>query len=227
MKKFDAEYVNEMKAEFVAILSTVEREGITDLINWLEESDFYEAPASSKYHNAFPSGLLDHVINTYYNLKSLVYAKGLDKIIDEESIIICGLLHDLDKVGLYEKGFKNVKKYHDGGKKKDEGGKFDWVVEESYFKKDRDFYYGNHETNSVYLIRQYINLTKEEEMAIMHHHGGKGYDSMQVNLTPIWDKTPLAILLHVADMLSTFVDESEDTCNKIQESMKEEVVDNE
>lgn len=88
MKKFDAEYVNEMKAEFVAILSTVEREGITDLINWLEESDFYEAPASSKYHSAFPSGLLDHVINTYYNLKSLVYAKGLDKIIDEESIII-------------------------------------------------------------------------------------------------------------------------------------------
>ena len=204
--------IAENKAFIIEKLNLIERSGadIPRLITKLESSDFFTAPASTMYHNAFKGGLADHCINVYYNLKSLVERKHLEDVISEESIIICGLLHDMAKINLYEPSIKNKKVYSENGSKSDNLGRFDWVSEQSWKKVDEHdrFNYGNHEETSEYMVRWYIPLTLEESIAILHHHGGKGYDSTQQNISYIMSTNPLLTLLHAADMISTFVDEN-------------------
>lgn len=204
--------IQENKNCIISLLKKINRNGanIEGLIAKLESSDFFTAPASTKYHNAFEGGLADHVINVYYNLKSLVERKHLQDSISEESIIICGLLHDISKINLYEPTIRNKKVYSDNGSKYDNLGRFDWVSEQSWgmINEHDRFMYGNHEENAEFMIRYYIPLTIEESIAILHHHGGKGYDSTQQNISLIVSENPLLALLHAADYISTFVDEN-------------------
>lgn len=86
----------EMKKAFIKILAAVERPGITDLLGWLETTDFYTAPASTKYHGAYKGGLLEHSLNVYERLLKLAAGYDLD------SIAIVGLLHDLCKAEFYK-----------------------------------------------------------------------------------------------------------------------------
>lgn len=208
---FSEEYIESNKNTFIELLNKVTRKGanIEGLISKLENSDFFIAPASTKWHNAVKGGLADHSLNVYYNLKSLVKNKHLEEQISEESIIICGLLHDLSKMNFYEPSIRNVKVYSDSGSKYDNLGRFDWVAEETYqtVNEKKRFQYGNHEENSEFMIRCFIPLTLEESIAILHHHGGKGFDSTQQNISYITSVNPLLALLHAADYISTFVDE--------------------
>lgn len=211
MKLTEQELENN-KNTFCQILSSIERKevNIKGLIEKLESSGFFTAPASTKYHDSIDGGLCDHSLNVYYNLRSLVKNKHLEDIIDNDSIIICGLLHDMSKMNIYEKYFKNVKKYSEYGTKHDNGGNFDWEVEESYKVVDAEdrFLYGNHEETSEYMIRHYIPLKLEESVAILTHHGGTNYDSVpKESVFARYERYPLATLLHVADMISMFVDE--------------------
>ena len=146
----------------------------------------------------------------YYNLKSLVHNKGLDEEISEETIIICGLLHDISKINYYTQTVRNKKVYSEDGSKYDQLGKFDWVSEFSWsvIPELERFQYGNHEENSEFMVRCFIPLKLEESIAILHHHNGKGMDSSQQNISYLMHKNKLLTLLHLADMLSTFVDES-------------------
>ena len=143
-------------------------------------------------------------------LKSLVKNKHLEEIIDEESIVICALLHDMSKMNFYEKTFKNVKVYSEYGSKRDEGGTFDWVAQQSYKTVDveKRFLYGNHEETSEFMIRQYIPLKLEESVAILNHHFSMSYDCVPIESVSLkHERYPLACLLHVADMISTYIDE--------------------
>lgn len=200
------------KETFCTFLRQIRRDGarIDDLIKKLESSDFFYAPASTKYHNSVRGGLCDHSLNVYYNLRSLVKNKHLEEIIPDESILICGLLHDMSKMNIYEKTIRNKKVYHEMGKKYDNMGNFDWVAEESYQMvdvKDR-FLYGNHEETSEYMIRTYIPLKLEESVAILTHHGSSSYDCVPIDSVALkYERYPLACLLHVADMISTYIDE--------------------
>lgn len=210
MKALTKEIVADNKKVFCNILSQVDREGarIPALISKLESADFFYAPASTKYHNSFEGGLVDHSLNVYYNLKSLVKNKHLEDVIPEESIIICGLLHDISKMNFYEKYYRNKKVYSEYGTKTDNIGNFDWVSEESYkvVEPEEQFMYGNHEETAEYMIRHYIPLKLEESVAILNHEGGM-WDGTSKDVTPKYDRYPLACLLHVADMISMYVDE--------------------
>ncbi len=204
--------LEENKHTFCSILYDVKRDNarIDELILKLEGSDFFYAPASTKYHNSYEGGLCDHSLNVYYNLKSLVRNKHLEDRISEDSIIICGLLHDISKMNLYEKSIKNEKVYSEYGTKHDNMGNFDWVAKETYKIKDVHdrFLYGNHEETSEYMVRTYIPLKLEESIAILNHHGSTSYDCVPIeSVAPKFEKYPLAALLHVADMISTYVDE--------------------
>ena len=214
MKSFTDEQLINMKAEFIELINSIEREGMKKeaLLAKLESSDFYTAPASTKYHNSVEGGLLDHSLNVYYNLKSLVERKGLKDKISEDSIKIVGLLHDLAKINNYKVYYKNEKRYSDYGSKRDEGGKFDWVAVKGYTTADASerFIFGNHEQTCQYMISAYIPLTYIESIAILHHHGGMGWDSAQNNVSEVFNRYPLAILLHTADLLSTYIDEAYD-----------------
>lgn len=206
------ETLNSLKETFINHINSIEREGFRkeDLLRKLENSDFYTAPASTRFHNCVEGGLLDHSLNVYYNLRSLVERKGLSDKIDENSIKIVGLLHDMAKINFYKVYYKNEKVYSDYGTKKDEGGRFDWVTKKSYTVIDDEerFLYGNHEQTSEYMIRTFVPLTYPESIAILHHHAGMGADCAKDNLSAIYNRYPLAALLHVADMISTYIDES-------------------
>jgi len=210
------------KIRFIDLVKTISREGFNKdlLLSHLENSDWYVAPASTKYHNSFKGGLVQHTLNVYDNLCKLILMK--DMKIDEDSVKIVSLFHDLSKKNFYEIYYKNQKVYSESGSKYDTGGRYDWMQLADYKVRDSEnrFIYGNHEINSEFLIRQYCPLTLEESIAILHHHGGMSEDSIKFNVTSIYNRFPLAVLLHVADMLSAYVDESTEmilSINELQE----------
>ena len=197
------------REEFIDLLCSINREGakIEELISLLDASDFFYAPASTRYHNAFPGGLVDHCLNVYKNLVSIVHNKRLKY--DPDSLKIVALLHDMSKMNYYETSVKNVKTYCEDGDRFDEIGKFKWDSVKVYNVRQapNKFIFGSHEQASAFMVRQYIPLTLEEECAILHHMGGHGDVVGSADLTEIFNTYNLVILLHVADELSTFVDE--------------------
>ena len=192
------------KKEFIKLYTTnIKREGADKLLEWLcDKSDFFEAPASSKYHNAFEGGLCAHSLNVARRLKLLVDTEKKlcpDKEsvthITDESVIICGLLHDVCKANFYKVDFRN---------KKEDG---EWV-RVPYYTIDEELPYG-HGEKSVYIINGYMRLTREEALAINWHMGGydvrvKGGD---YSISSALEKYPLAVLTHIADIQASYLGE--------------------
>lgn len=195
----------EVKECIIGLLKSVDREGIDKLIDYLCKSDFFDAPASTRYHGAEEGGLARHSLNVYYRLFSLVAAEhqnhGLytDKQIPamNESIILVALLHDLCKTGFYKISSRNVKN--------EETGKWE---KKPYYTIDDTLPMG-HGEKSLYVISGFIKLKREEAMAIRWHMGFsdstfKGGDSTVGNA---FNKYPLAVLTHLADLQATYLDE--------------------
>lgn len=168
---------------------------LDDLLYMLENSDFFTAPASTKYHHAWEGGLCQHSLEVYDNLKDINDVKCLGY--DDATIIICGLLHDLAKTNYYEPTSFNRK--IDGK----------WVAIPGYKVTDNPIPYGNHESTSAWMIRQYIGLTFEEEVAVLHHHAAMSYDSVKEIPSGVWSNN-LMVSLHIADMMSAYIDYSKD-----------------
>lgn len=209
---YSPEVKNNIKEEIETLLRSVARPNanIEGLINKLESSDFFTAPASTKYHNSYKGGLAEHSLNVYYNLKELVGLKGLKEIITDDNIIICGLLHDISKINFYEISYMNKKVYHEYGSKFDELGRFDWQSVPSFKTKPvtERFVFGNHEENSEFMVRTFIPLELSESVAILNHHGGMGYDSIPIStISDKYNRFPLASLLHMADFMAAYIDE--------------------
>lgn len=190
----------EAKEEFLKIFNeNIKREGKDGLLDFLETSDFYKAPASSKFHSNYAGGLVQHSINVYKRFKNIIKNEFgenyLDKI-SEESIAVISLLHDICKVNTYKEDFRNVK--IDG----------EWT-KVPYFTVDDNLPYG-HGEKSVYMISGFMKLTREESMAINWHMGA--FDSRTINasyiLSNVYYKYPLALLFHIADIQATYLDET-------------------
>lgn len=190
------------KDKFLEIFDKyITREGAEKLKEFLISSDFFTAPASTKFHSAFEGGLCEHSVNTYdrllYNVQK-EYGENWQNFYSHESVAICALLHDLCKISYYKKDFRNVK----------ENGQ--WVKKEVYVK-DEELPYG-HGEKSVYIISSFIHLSREEAVAINWHMGGfdsrvKGGDG---SISEAYAKFPLAVLLHVSDITATYLDEKRD-----------------
>jgi hypothetical protein len=207
------EKIAENKDVFIRLIASIEREGadIDRLIKKLESSDFFTAPASTKYHSSYEGGLCEHSLNVYHNLKMMVENKLLldDTCYDENSLKIIALLHDISKMNIYERTSRNEKVYCEDGDKWDALGKFKWVSTFGWGLKSERFTYGSHEMTSEFIARQFIPLTIDESVAILHHMGGRNWDSAQDNITDIFGQYQLAVLLHLADMMASYVDERE------------------
>lgn len=211
MRNFTQDEIKVNREKIIELLNKINRPNanIEGLINKMDESDFFYAPASTRFHNCIYGGLADHCLNVYDNLWRLVSMKGLMDTISNDSIIICSILHDLSKMNFYEPSIRNKKVYSDNGSKSDNLGYFDWVSEQIWAVKDvsQRLVYGTHEENSEFMIRCYIPLTLEESVAILNHHAGLG-DGNVKNVGDAYYRYPLANLLHVADMLATYTDET-------------------
>ena len=103
------------KQEFLSLISQIQRDGISDLINFLEKSDFFTAPASIKMYRAEEGGLCAHALARYKVMKSIISAN--DWLVDNDSFLITSLLADLNKINYFEPTCVNKKVYSEGGKK--------------------------------------------------------------------------------------------------------------
>ena len=202
--------IEENKKRFIELLRSTDREGVDSLIDYLEnKTDFFTAPASTKYHGNVEGGLCAHSLLVYDYLNKINQSVVTDAY-PEDTIKIVSLLHDLAKVNLYQKTTFNKKVYSSNGSKSDAGGRFDWVTEEGWRtidSKDK-FIFGNHEATSEFIVRQFIPLHIEESVAILHHHGGLGWDSIPKEaIGDIYSRYHIAMYLHTADMYAAFVEE--------------------
>lgn len=168
-----------MKEKFLALCrENIHREGIDKLLAWLEKSDFFTAPASTRYHGAYEGGLVEHSLNVY---EQLVNGNPT------ETTAIVSLLHDLCKTDYYTVSTRNVK----------ENGVW---VQKPYYTVDDKFPYG-HGEKSVFMIERFMRLTNEEAFAIRFHMG----EYSDPNTGKAFEKYPLALLLHQADERATFM----------------------
>lgn len=191
------EQIEKNKEEFISIAKeNIKREGIQKLLDWLETTDFFECPASSRFHSAEAGGLCFHSLNVYKRLKKLMEDELGAENINLESITIVALFHDVCKCCYYKTEYRNVK----------ENG--EWV-QKPFYAVDDQLPYG-HGEKSVYMVNGYMRLTREEALAINWHMGGfdarvKGGD---MSLANVYYKYPLAILVHIADVMATYLDET-------------------
>ena len=171
----------------------IKRQGSEKLLEFLlsKHSDFFEAPASSRFHGSYDGGLVVHSLNVYDCLKSYLERaqKQYNLEYSEESIAIVALLHDLCKINCYKKRTRNVKK--DG----------QWIQVPTY-EYDDQLPYG-HGEKSVYMISGYMRLSREEAFAIRYHMGFSGNEDMR-NVGNAFEMFPLAFALSVADMEATY-----------------------
>ena len=188
------------KERFIDIYKTyIKREGADKLLEYLLSSDFFTAPASARFHSSYEGGLCDHSLNVYDCLVSYLNAPRTKEIMgvsySEESIAIVALLHDLCKVGVYKKGFRNVK---------NEQGAWQRV---DTFEYDDKLPYG-HGEKSVYIASGYMRLTREEAFAIRYHMGYSSQTEDARNVSAAFEMFPLAFALSTADSEATYFIES-------------------
>jgi hypothetical protein len=190
------------KDDFIQLYTQyIKRPGSAELLAWLESSDFFTAPASTRFHGNYEGGLCEHSVNVWEELIRLLKAYPEVKVTAESAAIV-SLLHDLCKVGCYKPALKSRKT---GRKKRD--GKDEW---ENYIGYDfvEDFCYGGHGSKSVYIVQKYLALTEAEAVAINCHMGFSDRSPGDYSLGSAYEKNPLAWLLHVADESATYIRES-------------------
>ncbi len=185
------------KERFIEIYTTkIKREGADKLLEYLlsPASDFFTAPASARFHSSVEGGLVRHSLNVYDCLVGYLgsdHAKNdLHLEYSDESIAIVSLLHDLCKIGVYKKGFRNVK---------DDKGVWQRV---DTFEFDDPMPYG-HGEKSVYMITPFMKLTREEAFAIRYHMGYSSTEDAR-NVAAAFEMFPLSFALSTADSEATY-----------------------
>ena len=186
------------REKFIDIFTThIHREGASDLLAYLTgvNSDFFTAPASTRYHLACEGGLVDHSIHVYECLKDYLDRNKVKNEFglsySDETIAIVSLLHDLCKVNVYRVSTRNVKDSVTG----------QWK-QVPYYEFDDNLPYG-HGEKSVYVISGFMRLTREEAFAIRYHMGFSNEDDAR-NVGRAFELFPLALALSIADTEATY-----------------------
>ena len=180
-----------LKTEFKSVVAnTIHRDGIDGLMAWLDSTDFYSAPSSTRYHGAEPGGLVAHSIAVYNRLKQ----KQTDET--DETIAIASLFHDLCKCNFYKQTFRNVKNEVTGK----------WEKVPSY-EVDDQFPLG-HGEKSMFTIMKFMKLTDEEAMAIRWHMGFSAVEQQfeKPSMARAMQLYKLVIKLQEADTEASFWD---------------------
>lgn len=209
---------NENVCRFEELLQGVKREGVEELLNFIRSSDFYTAPASTRYHLAEEGGLLKHSLHVYDCLmkkkENPVWKETLSDV-SEDTFILVSLLHDLCKTYFYGEELKNRKTYDEEKVKaanprtvkRDANGEFIWETVPAYVVDDK--YPLGHGEKSVFFIMQFVKLTMLEIAAIKHHMGAYCDSSQWNTLGQAYEKYPLALALHESDLEATYLLETE------------------
>lgn len=185
------------KKKFIDIYNAkIKREGADKLLAFLEESDFFTAPASTRYHGSHPGGLCEHSINVYECLCDYLKRPRVRELYgmdySEETVAIVSLLHDICKTNFYVETTRNVK----------EDGVWKTVP---YYSIDDQLPYG-HGEKSVYMVSAYMKLTRDEAFAIRYHMGFSESNNVTYinNVGKAYEMFPIAFAVSVADMEASY-----------------------
>ena len=189
-------------AHFEAELAKVQRPGMDKLLEYIQKSDFYKAPASTKYHLACPGGLLQHSLNVLDALRGLLSwrsdgnweYRAAGKVVDtipDDSVIMMALLHDICKTHFYGTSTRNVKNETTGR----------W--EKVPFYTVNDMMPLGHGPKSAMIIKQYTTLTSQEMYAIWHHMGMNGNYENDNAVGKSIEMYPAVLALQTADMMAS------------------------
>lgn len=173
-----------MKDKIIGLLKIINREGMDKLISWLEKSDFFSSPASTKFHGNYEGGLAEHSFNVYTLLKEKNERYNLG--LSEENLIVSALLHDVCKINFYTKEQRWRK---DANNKWEEY--FPYVIKEELPL--------GHGEKSVMLIQAFIKLERVEIFLIRFHMGAtlEGQElKAYYQATEIY---PSIVAIHTAD----------------------------
>lgn len=189
----------ELKEEFLSIYNgNIKRDGADNFLNYLLKTDFFTAPASTRFHGSHEGGLLEHSLNVYHCLKDYLERDRTKQLYrmnySKETIALCALLHDVCKVNFYKTDYRNAK---------NERGEWEKVP---YYTIDDTLPYG-HGEKSVYIISGFMRLTREEAFAIRYHMGFSGVEDKN-SIGKAFEMFPLAFALSVADMEASYYLES-------------------
>ena len=180
-----------MKEQFLELLRSTNRAGMEELIAFIEKTDFFEAPASTRFHGSFKGGLLEHSMKVYEIYKEKIKTSSIEIDMPEDSIIISALLHDICKVNFYKVDYRNAKNAR---------GEWEKVP---YYTIEDTIPYG-HGEKSVMMITEYIKLTPEEKYSIRWHMGYTEPKEVYNTIGQAYKKYPMALLLHEADLEATY-----------------------
>lgn len=161
-------------------------------LRWLDETDFYTAPASTKYHDAFSGGLVKHHLETAYYALDLMESNTFHSSARRESIMLVSLIHDLCKVNLYEPYLKNVKDDTTG----------QWIKEQAFKHREAQIPLG-HGAASLYIAQKFFKLDLEQALAIRWHMGKWNLcDGESAEYHSALKRYPMIYLIQFADQLT-------------------------
>ena len=180
------------------LLLSTGRQGIAGLLVEMDEMGFYTAPCSTQYHLAYSGGLAEHSLNVYELMDKL--SSILHPEVDKSSVIICALLHVLGKAGQFGKPNYIINMRKGRGKNAEP-----YQSPTKPYIGNPELLYIDHEVRSIQIAGRHINLTEDENWAILMHNGMYGNFKYQIQ----GKETPLYLLLHMADMWASRVTEKE------------------
>ncbi|MGN0975564.1 MAG: hydrolase, partial [Gemmiger sp.] len=184
------------KDDFISVWRCIARSGADRMLTWLESTDFFTAPASTRFHGSCEGGLVNHSVCVFNRLCMLLDSVPGAPVVSAESRAICALLHDVCKANFYSSEMRN---------RKNANGQ--WEKYPFYIVNDR-FPYG-HGEKSVFLVERFMRLSTEEAVAIRFHMGAFDESTRNAFGSSV-EKYPLSLYLHTADMMASNWDEAED-----------------
>lgn len=180
-----------MEERIKEMLRSTNREGVEELIEYMEQSGFFTCPASTKYHMAKQGGLAEHSLNVMNIALDVAKTMGYE---NRDSIIIVSLLHDLGKTGQFGKPL-----YVDNVLKTG-------ISKAQPYKTNPELKALPHEITSIVEAFKRIELTEDEQMAICYHNGLYGDFRYEIQ----GKENELYLILHFADMWASRITEVED-----------------
>ena len=148
-------------------------------ISYLVDNGFFTAPASTKFHGAYEGGLFDHSFAVANQLEHLTGWLGLQWRKQERSPLVVGMFHDICKIDNYIK-----------------------VGERFVYNKDAEKGHGD---KSVKILKQFIDLTEEEELCIRWHMGAFDEKENWPHYSGSVKRYPNVLWTHTADMIASQV----------------------
>jgi hypothetical protein len=179
--------------EFEQRALIITRDGADELFAWLKTTNFFSAPASTKFHSAFNGGLAQHSIAVHECLLRLLAQNKIGA--SDETLALVALYHDICKADIYVETTRNVKNPDTG------------IWEQVPYYEVKDGFPFGHGEKSVILLREYVDLSRDEMLAVNTHMGGfdERARSNSYLISNTFEACPLAVLLHEADLQATFL----------------------